>query len=314
MRSTVLLRAERLAAADAMERLLLLHDPARRAPGREVELRRQRDHLLRAGRRAEAALHAGALVEIERRLVLAVGERAGRAGRHAGQAQGAAVDVDLDGAERRAGRQRHPVDRRRGGAVQLEHRGLEQVALPADRQERRRAGRRGADRDAVERGPQRVGIVGLDQPAGLRAEAERARQQVRDGDVAGQPRRVVPAAGRGRARAPPRRPRRRARSRPRRRAAVTSLTATGSTLAGKPGAEAGERVDQRLAVVLIVEQHHRVRAAGPEIGAEQRPKPPQQGLGARDRVGGGAGRAGGGAAAAAGADPGDRSRHGRRPA
>jgi predicted amidohydrolase len=48
-----------------------------------------------------------------------VAERAGRAGRHAGEAERAALDIDLDRAEGRAGRQRDDVDRRRRRALQL---------------------------------------------------------------------------------------------------------------------------------------------------------------------------------------------------
>src|SRR5690606_32607230 len=96
------LGAEGLAAADAVERLLLLDHPAGRAPGVEVQAGDQRDHTLRAGRRAEAALNTDALVEVKYRLFLAVGERAGGAGRDAGQAEGAAADIDPKAAERRA--------------------------------------------------------------------------------------------------------------------------------------------------------------------------------------------------------------------
>src|SRR5712691_5597075 len=57
------LDAERLAAADAMERLLLLEHPRGGGSGAEVELWMERDHLLGAGRLAQPALHAGVLGE-----------------------------------------------------------------------------------------------------------------------------------------------------------------------------------------------------------------------------------------------------------
>src|SRR5207248_2034226 len=98
-------RAERLAAADAGKRLLLLEHTRQRGGGAEVDLRLERDHLLRAGRLAEAALYAGVLGEPQHRLLRIVAERAGRTGRHAGEAERAARNIDFDRAERRARRQ-----------------------------------------------------------------------------------------------------------------------------------------------------------------------------------------------------------------
>mgnify|MGYP003693610945 CR=1 FL=1 len=83
---------------------------------------RERDHLLRAGRLAQPALHAGVLGEAQHRPLGIVAERAGRAGRHAGETERAALDIDLDRAERRARGQRDDVDRRRRGALQLAQR------------------------------------------------------------------------------------------------------------------------------------------------------------------------------------------------
>ena len=79
----------------------------------------QRDHLLRAGRLAQPALHAGILGEAQHRPLGIVDERAGRAGRHAGEAERAALDIDLDRAERRARgqRDRHRPARARRAAV-----------------------------------------------------------------------------------------------------------------------------------------------------------------------------------------------------
>src|SRR6266851_2322364 len=61
------LDAERLAAADAVERLLLFHHARGGGGGAEIELRPQRDHLFRAGRLAQPALHAGVFHEAQHR-------------------------------------------------------------------------------------------------------------------------------------------------------------------------------------------------------------------------------------------------------
>src|SRR5688572_31558717 len=61
--------AERFVAADAAEGLFLLEHAGRCGGGAEIELRRQRDDLLRAGRLAQPALYAGVLGETQRRLL-----------------------------------------------------------------------------------------------------------------------------------------------------------------------------------------------------------------------------------------------------
>ena len=65
-----------------------------------------------------------------------------------------------------------------------------------------------------------------------------------------------------------------------------------------------QRVDQRRAVGVVMQQQDRMRAAGLAIGREQRAQLADQRIGRRQRIGGGAGRAGGGALSAAGADVG----------
>src|SRR5262249_28376407 len=73
-------RAKLLAAADALRRLFLLeHDDAPRRLA-EAHARLEGDDLLGAGRAAEAALHAGCLLEAEQRLLGIVAEGAGRTG------------------------------------------------------------------------------------------------------------------------------------------------------------------------------------------------------------------------------------------
>src|SRR6185437_16559704 len=98
--------AERLVAANAVKRLLLLEHARRRDRRAEVEARRQADHLLRTGRLAEAALHAGIFGEAQQRPLGVVRQRAGRTRRHTRQAKRAALAIDLDGAEWRPNRQR----------------------------------------------------------------------------------------------------------------------------------------------------------------------------------------------------------------
>src|SRR5262249_60517104 len=96
------LDAERLAAPHAVERLLLLEHARLGGGGAEIELRAKRDHLLRTGRLAQPALHASVLGEAQHRPLPIVAQRAGRAGRPAGETQRAALDLDLDRAEWRA--------------------------------------------------------------------------------------------------------------------------------------------------------------------------------------------------------------------
>src|SRR5690348_9454348 len=96
------LDAKRRAAADAEEWILLLDDAACGGRGAEINLRRERDHLLWTGRPAQPALHAGGFGEAQHRSLRIVGQRYGRTGRNAGQAQGAAVELHIHFAERRA--------------------------------------------------------------------------------------------------------------------------------------------------------------------------------------------------------------------
>ena len=73
---------------------------------------------------------------------------------------------------------------------------------------------------------------------------------------------------------------------------------------GQPVAEAGQRVDQRLAVVDVVEQDHRVLAPCVPIGAGEHPQARHEIARGGQRVGGCARGAGCGALPAAGADGG----------
>src|SRR5437773_11233765 len=96
-------RAERLAAAHAMEWLGFVQRHGLLRLRAEQEPRHQLDRVLRAGLGAQAALQAVALDEAQPRRVGGVEQRAFRAGADAGLAQRAGLLVDGQGAERRAG-------------------------------------------------------------------------------------------------------------------------------------------------------------------------------------------------------------------
>ena len=121
---------------------------ARASAARKSSCGVERDHLFRARRLAQSALHAGVFGEPQRRALRIVAERAGRAGGNAGEAERAAFDIDRDGAEWRAGRQRDHVGRRGRGVVQFAQRLAHARRVWADRREpRRRRGCRGQGRD-----------------------------------------------------------------------------------------------------------------------------------------------------------------------
>src|SRR3546814_18644402 len=87
-------RPERRPAADAVERLLLLHHTARRTPSLEIKLRHDRNDPFRTGRRAKSPLNAGAFRGVASRLLLAFGESARRTDGSAGEAKRAAHDME----------------------------------------------------------------------------------------------------------------------------------------------------------------------------------------------------------------------------
>ena len=90
--------------------------------GVESQTRDERDDLLRTGRLAQPALHAGILGEAQHGPVGIVRQRAGRAGRDARRGTACSRNVDLDRAERRSGGQRNGVGRGRGRAVEFAQR------------------------------------------------------------------------------------------------------------------------------------------------------------------------------------------------
>jgi hypothetical protein len=149
--------AKRLAAADAGERLLLLEHACRNRCIAEGKTRREADHFLRAGRLAQAALHASIFSKAQQRPVGIIRQRTGPARGYARQAQRAALDIDLDGAEGRPGGERDDVGGRRGRAMGFPQRELQHVTFTADREETcgTRHGFSGVDRSY--RFPQHVG-------------------------------------------------------------------------------------------------------------------------------------------------------------
>src|SRR3546814_20828552 len=87
-------RPERRPAADAVERLLLLHHTARRPPSLEIKLRHDRNDPFRTGRSATSTLTAGALREVESRHPPAVGESPRRTAGYQGEEKRTTSDID----------------------------------------------------------------------------------------------------------------------------------------------------------------------------------------------------------------------------
>src|SRR6266566_2674528 len=133
------LHAKRLAATDAAEWLFLLEHARSGSFRPEIELGSQGDYILRTSGLAHPALHAGILGEPQHRSLGVVTERAGRTGRHTGEAERAAADIDVDGTEGRLLGKLHPVDWRRRCAVQLAQRDPHHAAFSPHRQEAWRA-------------------------------------------------------------------------------------------------------------------------------------------------------------------------------
>src|SRR5271163_1352164 len=107
------LDAEWPATLNAIERLFFLEHARSRSGGAEVDLRLEIDHLFRAGRLAQPALHTGILGKAQQRPLWIVAESAGRAGCDARQTKRATGDVDLDRPKWRICWQRNDIDRHR---------------------------------------------------------------------------------------------------------------------------------------------------------------------------------------------------------
>src|SRR5207248_5043196 len=90
------LDSERLVAADAPERFLLFEHARRCVDRAKVQLRPKADDLLRTGRLAQSALHAGVLRKTQHRPLAIIAQCTGRASGDAGEAQRATLGIDLD--------------------------------------------------------------------------------------------------------------------------------------------------------------------------------------------------------------------------
>src|SRR5215831_7327825 len=163
---------ERPVAADAMKRLFLFEHAGARRRGAEIELRPQGDHFLRARGLAQPALHAGVFRKAQLRALRIVAERAGRAGRHAGEAERAALHIDLDRAEGRARRQCDHVDGRRRGALKLAQRQPYDVTLRSNGHEAGGTRRALWVLDRAQGIGEGIGVVSFDRRHTHAAEAE----------------------------------------------------------------------------------------------------------------------------------------------
>src|SRR5262245_58468480 len=155
------LDAKRLAATDAGKWRLFLESAGCRGGGAEVDLRFERDHLFRTGCLAQAALHAGVLGKAQQRPLRIIPQRSRRTGGDAGEAERAALNIELHGAERRRRRQGQHVEGRRRDGVQFAQRLAQDAAFAPDGQEARHRAHR-ADGNAGERRIQGFWIVRLD--------------------------------------------------------------------------------------------------------------------------------------------------------
>ena len=178
-------------------------------------------------------MHAGVFGKAQQRPLRIVEQRAGRAGGYAGEAERAALDVDLDLAERRARGERNDIDWSRRRACQLAQGEPHDLALAAERMKARRARRAVFDGDGAKRVAERVRIIGLDRRHARSGKAKPGQDRLRQPQCPGQAADVVT---RFRAQQQPNRCRtiREGGGDRFETTWVTSLTAIGSTFAGSP--------------------------------------------------------------------------------
>ena len=185
--------------------------------------------------------------------------------------------------------------------MQFAQRNAQHVALLADGMERGRMRRAGGGRDRAQHLAERERIVGLDRRDAARSEAEAVEDRLSERNRLVKSRDVVARLGAG--------------EKANARGAISEgaghrfepdlrhlVDGERQHVRRQPVAVARERVDQRGAMRLVVQQHDRVGAAARlRVGGEHRAQLAQQRVGRRQRVGGGAGRAHRGALSAAGA-------------
>ena len=277
------------AALDAVEGLGLVQHTqrlARLAAVRQPQARLELQRVFGAGLDAQPALHAVLLDEAQLRPVGVVGQRAGRAGAHARQAQRALLRVDhqaAPGRARRRQRQRlgQPAGQRRH-RQQMVERQLQRAAFLGLRHGLGRAGhahrRRSAQRQVQRRQVARVAHV--DRAQMRAAETQAGHQRLAHRHLLGQCRAVLgrlfvghqhpDLAGALRQRHQPQVQADAGgvphghRQHPRRQAVHASVGAGG----------AAQRVDQALARAFAVDQQGRVLATGAPIAGQQRAHAP----------------------------------------
>ena len=154
-----LLRAERLAAADAREDLCFVQHARRLGAGRYVELRGECDRVFRAGLRAKSALNALRFDQPKLWRERIVEDRAFRAGAHARKTHRARIAVDRDGAERCTRRQWNGLARYRRVGGEVIDRKRQRRALVGGRPKRRRDARSERGRPLPQRALERLGVA-----------------------------------------------------------------------------------------------------------------------------------------------------------
>ncbi len=106
-------------------------------------------------------MHAGVFGEAQHRPLRIIAQRPGRTCRHAGEAQCAAIRVDLDRAEWRAGRQRDDFDGIVRRTMQFAQREPQHFAFAARSLKTCRPRRRGHRRNLAQGDRDHLGIIGL---------------------------------------------------------------------------------------------------------------------------------------------------------
>ena len=245
-------------------------------------------------------MHAGILGEPQHRPLGIVAERAGRTGRHTGEAERAAADIDFNGTEGRLLGERNPVDCHRRSAVQLAQREPHQAAFFPQRQEARRPRYGRHRRSCAQSIAEQIRIVCLDGRNTVLAKPQSREDRIRQHDA-------LPQSGDIMAWAP-------AKQKPQRGCAISEgggdaletglrhlIDSKREHICRQPVTEPRQRVDQRRAMGLVMQQHDRPLAAGFAIGRQHGPQLAHQRICRRHRIGSRAGRADGRTLATTGA-------------
>jgi hypothetical protein len=199
-------------------------------------------------------------------------------------AERAAIDIQVDAAEWRPRRQRHDIDRGGCGEVKFAKRGFQHAAFRAARNKSGRLLCRNACRRRIEHGAQLVRIVGLDDSCDAFAKAERGNNLAGHFNRAAKPGHVMPGfcARQHRDTGP----------------AISKdggdgfrpelrhfIDAKRQHLRRQTRAEPGQRIDDGVAVLAVMEQHDGIAPASLAIRLQQRPQPPHQRVRVGQRIG-----------------------------